>query len=131
LYFPRVAAPPAGIPVGCTVGIGFSPFCLYSVTISADPVFTFPNPETPPHGFRCAQDISRKAISGTRKEPSASDRSVMVEVFYLGGLAVLALGFILYLYRGGEQRQRHHSHFRCVHHGTASGEPIFFLFALC
>lgn len=53
----------------------------------------------------------------------------MVEILYLGGLVVLALGFALYLYRRRERRERHHSNFRCVHHVTASGEPISFLLA--
>ncbi|SLM44232.1 hypothetical protein NSND_61665 [Nitrospira sp. ND1] len=47
---------------------------------------------------------------------------------YLGGLAALVLGFVLY---GGRERStRPPSHFRCVHHVTASGEPISVLLSI-
>jgi hypothetical protein len=53
----------------------------------------------------------------------------MVGILYLGGLVVVALGLFLYRYRRRKQSRGHHSHFRCVHHVTASGEPISFLLA--
>jgi hypothetical protein len=53
----------------------------------------------------------------------------MVEIFYLGGLVAVTVCLVVYLYRRREQSKRHHSNFRCVHHVTASGEPIFFLLA--
>lgn len=52
----------------------------------------------------------------------------MVDILYLGGFVALGLVFIL-LYRRWEQRKRPPSQFQCVHHVTASGEPISFLLA--
>lgn len=48
-----------------------------------------------------------------------------------GGLVVLGLGFALYLYCRWERRKLPTTSFRCVHHVTASGEPISFLMAPC
>lgn len=55
----------------------------------------------------------------------------MVEILYLSGLVTLALGFSLYLYYRLRQQRKPvpHRGFRCVHHVTASGEPISFLLA--
>lgn len=51
----------------------------------------------------------------------------MVEILCLGGLGTMALSFSLYLYRRRERSKPPPSAFRCVHHVTASGEPISFL----
>ena len=51
----------------------------------------------------------------------------MIDILYLGGLVVLALGFALYLYRRRERSERPTTSFRCVHGFTASGEPISYL----
>lgn len=53
----------------------------------------------------------------------------MVDLLYLGGFAVLALGFALYLYCRWERSKLPTTSFRCIHHITASGEPISFLLA--
>lgn len=52
----------------------------------------------------------------------------MVDIIYIDGLVALAVGFVLYRLR---QRRKPASPrgFRCVHHVTASGEPISFLLA--
>lgn len=51
----------------------------------------------------------------------------MVEVIYISGLVALAAGFALYLYCRWERSKMSTTSFRCVHHVTASGEPISFL----
>ena len=53
----------------------------------------------------------------------------MVEVLYIGRLVVLALGFALYLYCRWERSKLPTTSFRCVHHVTASGEPMTFILA--
>lgn len=53
--------------------------------------------------------------------------AVIVDILYLGGLVVLALGYALYLYCRWARSKLLITSFRCVHHVTASGEPISFL----
>lgn len=53
----------------------------------------------------------------------------MAPIVYLGGLVVVGLGFALYLYCRWERSKLPTTSHRCVHHITASGEPISFLLA--
>jgi len=53
----------------------------------------------------------------------------MVEVLYISGLVVLALGFALYLYCRWERSKMPTTSFRCVHHISATGEPMTFIMA--